>query len=443
MTAPIFRAGSAKELTIIYSEETMVKEKRQFHEVTQILPLMEKEEFEDLKNDISQHGLREPIWIDQNGAIIDGRHRYRACIELGIRPEYRVYGSDSSLIIFVMSLNFKRRHLTQTQKAFVAIDVEAYYAREAKMRQREAGKLYGEQRLKHEDGKQDLNLFDTEAPEVVEKIPQPPAKQKLTDGKSRTQAAKTVGVNPRYVSDAKRIAATAPDVAEFARLGKLAMPDAIKIANLAAPLRNEVLKRIEDGSNPTEAIRETVRETVRAELESIEAMVTKAIEGVYDVIVIDPPWPMEKLERDSAPTQVGFDYPTMTLEEIRAVEVPCADNCHVMLWTTQKFLPNAFDIVSSWGLKYVCTLVWHKPGGFQPFGQPQYNCEFVLYCRKGSPKFLDLKDFPTCFNAPRTRSSEKPEAFYEVIRRVTGGRRVDLFNRRKIEGFETWGKEAA
>lgn len=421
----------------------MAKENRQFHEVTQILPLMAKDEFEDLKNDIAQHGLREPIWIDQSGAIIDGRHRYRACIELEIEPEYRVCVSDRSLILFVISLNFNRRHLTPTQKAFVAIDIEAYLALEAKVRQREAGKLYGEQHPKDEDVKQDLNLFDTEAPDVVEKIPQPPAKQKLTDGKSRTHAAKTVGVNPRYVSDAKRIAAIAPDVAEFARLGKLAMPDAIRITNLTEPLRNEVLKRIEEGFKPTEAMRETVRESVRAELESIEAMVTKAIEGVYDVIVIDPPWPMEKLERDSAPTQVAFDYPTMSLEEIGAVEIPCADNCHVMLWTTQKFLPHAFDIVSSWGLKYVCTFVWHKPGGFQPFGQPQYNCEFVLYCRKGSPKFLDLKDFPTCFNAPRTGSSEKPEAFYEVIRRVTGGRRIDMFNRRKIEGFETWGKEAA
>jgi N6-adenosine-specific RNA methylase IME4 len=189
-------------------------------------------------------------------------------------------------------------------------------------------------------------------------------------------------------------------------------------------------------------ITELKRSKVKTDLEDVSKQDAKALSGVYDVIVIDPPWNMEKIERDVAPNQVAFEYPTMELEEIGAVKIPCADNCHVFLWTTQKHLPSAFKLLEVWGLKYVLTFVWHKNGGFQPFNLPQYNCEFALYARKGTPQFIEFTDFMTCFNAKRTAHSEKPEEFYATLRRVTAGRRLDMFNRRTIEGFDGWGNEA-
>lgn len=182
-------------------------------------------------------------------------------------------------------------------------------------------------------------------------------------------------------------------------------------------------------------------EQAQEKIQEILNSPTSELCGLYDVIVIDPPWHMEKIEREVAPNQVVFDYPTMQLNEIAQIEIPAADDCHIFLWTTQKHLPSAFVLLDTWGFNYVCTFVWHKPGGFQPFGLPQYNCEFVLYARLGSPQFIDFKQFFTCFNAPRNGHSAKPEEFYETIRRVTAGRRLDMFGRRKIEGFESWGNE--
>jgi predicted RNA methylase len=47
------------------------------------------------------------------------------------------------------------------------------------------------------------------------------------------------------------------------------------------------------------------------ETKKVEVLAVKKLEGEYDVIVIDPPWPMQKIERDGRPNQSAFDYPTM------------------------------------------------------------------------------------------------------------------------------------
>lgn len=184
--------------------------------------------------------------------------------------------------------------------------------------------------------------------------------------------------------------------------------------------------------------------------DAISESPTNAIEGVYDVLIIDPPWPIEKIQRTRRPIQAVIPYRTLSVEDITSLgwcpiagELPAADKCHVWLWTTHRFLPDAFAMLDAWSLNYVCTFVWHKPGGFQPVGLPQYNNEFALYARRGTPAFSSTKGLRTCFDAKRGEHSEKPAEFYEMIARCTSGRRLDMFNRRAIEGFDGWGTEAA
>ncbi len=267
----------------------------------------------------------------------------------------------------------------------------------------------------------------------------------VTLPKTTEDIAKEVGLSKSSVKQRIQIARDIlPEVKEKIRNTPIAdsTTQLLDLARLDKEMQVEVANLLNDDMTISKAIQETKRKQITEKLNDIATVEAKEVEGVFDVIVVDPPWPMEKIERDVAPNQVEFEYPTMSIDEIKALELPCAEDCHVWLWTTHKYLPVAFEILKAWNLKYVCTFVWHKPGGFQPFELPQYNCEFALYARRGTPKFVDLKDFKLCFDAPRGAHSEKPELFYDLVRRVTAGRRLDMFNRRKIEGYETWGKEA-
>jgi N6-adenosine-specific RNA methylase IME4 len=168
--------------------------------------------------------------------------------------------------------------------------------------------------------------------------------------------------------------------------------------------------------------------------------------GRFGTIVIDPPWPMQKIEREVRPNQVSFDYPVMSEDELRAfggsIELMAAENSHIFMWTTQKFLPLAMELVELYGFRYVLAMVWYKRGGYQPIGLPQFNCEFVIYGRKGTPKFIDTKRFPCCFEAPRREHSRKPDEFYDLIAGVTAGPRIDVFSREPRDGFAQFGNEA-
>lgn len=167
-------------------------------------------------------------------------------------------------------------------------------------------------------------------------------------------------------------------------------------------------------------------------------------DGTFRTIVIDPPWPMQKIDREVRPAQAQSEYKQhrMTLDDIKALDVPAADLCHLYLWTTHKMLPASFDILRAWGFKYTFEMVWHKAGGFQPFNLPQYNCEFVLFGRKGGLAFSTTKAFPCCFDGERREHSSKPDEFYDLVRRVSPAPRIDMFSRRTHQGFKAWGDEA-
>jgi hypothetical protein len=90
------------------------------HPAAEIFPVMDEAAFEALIADIAAHGQREPILI-LDGQVIDGRHRLRACEQLGLEPLVRqVSAGEGDPFGLVISLNLHRRHLNESQRALVA-----------------------------------------------------------------------------------------------------------------------------------------------------------------------------------------------------------------------------------------------------------------------------------------------------------------------------------
>lgn len=101
--------------------ETAPPHPMNYHELACLFPMLGNEALADLTEDIRANGVREPIVLFE-GQILDGRNRYHAAREVGCEyPVAEYVGPDP--LGYVVSLNLKRRHLTESQRAMVAAKI--------------------------------------------------------------------------------------------------------------------------------------------------------------------------------------------------------------------------------------------------------------------------------------------------------------------------------
>lgn len=152
-------------------------------------------------------------------------------------------------------------------------------------------------------------------------------------------------------------------------------------------------------------------------------------------------------------------YAQMTVDEIEAIDVASvAPDSRAFLWTTQRWLDAAFEVLDAWGYEYRCTLVWVKqPTGWAPGGEfMSGNVEFCLYGARGEvPSRLDAKgrplrinrqwfDWPRPYRVTKGRGehSVKPDEFYDLVTATFPGPYLELFQRRGRLGWDAAGNEA-
>jgi N6-adenosine-specific RNA methylase IME4 len=171
----------------------------------------------------------------------------------------------------------------------------------------------------------------------------------------------------------------------------------------------------------------------------------------YRTIVADPPWFYDQRGgfswREGTPSgeaEPFLDYSTMRSEEIAALPIRdlAAEDAHLFLWTTQRYLITGHEVLDRWGFRYVKQLVWCKPPtGFSLGGVFGNSCEFVLYGRRGKPETYG-KVSRDWWEWSRSGHSVKPEAFLDLVETVCPGPYLEMFARRNRLGWDTWGNEA-
>jgi N6-adenosine-specific RNA methylase IME4 len=170
----------------------------------------------------------------------------------------------------------------------------------------------------------------------------------------------------------------------------------------------------------------------------------------YKTIVMDPPWEVDsgfaKRLTNTKYYRFGKKLPYETMTDNEILEFPINDfadeECALFIWTIQKKTPFVFKLLEKWGFKFNLILTWKKSSGIGLKGFYR-NSETCIYAYRGKMCVDWGKGhyIKTCFEAPVTKNSEKPSIFYESISNRTLEPRIDIFARRRHDGFDAWGDQ--
>ena len=171
----------------------------------------------------------------------------------------------------------------------------------------------------------------------------------------------------------------------------------------------------------------------------------------YRTIVADPPWAYPGgVSAGGTPGKpvkaYELPYDSMTLDEIKALPVSdlAMPDAWLALWTTNRYLGDAFDVLRSWGFVYRQCLVWHKLGA-SPFGGTwaSNGAEFLLAAARGNPTVKARWPEPSVITTNRMGThSRKPDVWGDLIEHCCEGPYLEMFARRNRLGWDTWGNEA-
>ena len=241
----------------------------------------------------------------------------------------------------------------------------------------------------------------------------------LLEPRDTTPTLADMGISKKLSAQAQKVAALPPE--EYRNL-----------VNSSESVAS-VLKEVEAAKK-----KEEHAASIAKQREDIAAGEVDGPIGLFEVIVIDPPWNYGR-EYDPDTSRVANPYPEMDQKQLMEIEIPASDDAVMFLWTTHQFLWDAKDLLDHWGFTYKATMVWNK----QKIGMGRWlrmQCEFCLIGIRGKPTWENTT-WRDIIEDPRREHSRKPESFYEMVDAVTVGRKLEFFSRTKRKGWEVVGND--
>ena len=170
----------------------------------------------------------------------------------------------------------------------------------------------------------------------------------------------------------------------------------------------------------------------------------------YSIIYADPPWRYKVYSKKGLGRSAESHYPTMELEDIRALPVGtlAADDCVLFLWTTIPLLHDCFSVMRAWGFSYkTVAFVWIKQNRksdslFWGMGHwTRANAEFCMLATKGHPKRRSAGVHQVILSHIEEHSKKPEEARRRIVELMGDLPRIELFARQKTDGWDAWGNE--
>lgn len=210
-----------------------------------IFPEAGQEDFDRLVSDIRTNGYDKtmPV-IVYEGAILDGWNRWRACEQIGITPETTEFaGTESEAIRYTMRTN-KRRNLSSSQWAAIAVEAEEILAAIAEAVEQERRAKQAEHlKETHESGGFGGGVSDNKLSDTKDEH----------ETKTAHKAAELFNTNRTYINDAKKLRESSPEHFEKIKSGDATLTQVKREMKEQARAKKDELRSIEVDTSETES----------------------------------------------------------------------------------------------------------------------------------------------------------------------------------------------